>query len=101
MAVILVGDNQASAAYVASKTKAALKCGFKTLDAKLPGDASFFAVAEAIKQFNLNAEVDGILLQLPLLAGLDSAKLIELIDPKKDADGLHPVSQGLLMAGSP
>ncbi len=100
LAVILVGENPASAAYVGSKTKAAKKCGFQTFDAKLSEDCSFQDVAQAIEKFNKQPDVDGILLQLPLPAGLDSAKLIELIDPKKDADGLHPVNQGLLMAGS-
>jgi methylenetetrahydrofolate dehydrogenase (NADP+)/methenyltetrahydrofolate cyclohydrolase len=100
LAVILVGDNPASKTYVANKGKAARECGFETFDAVLPHNATYEQVASAIESFNLNPAVDGILLQLPLPKELDcSDRLISLIDPQKDADGLHPVNQGLLMQG--
>jgi methylenetetrahydrofolate dehydrogenase (NADP+)/methenyltetrahydrofolate cyclohydrolase len=99
LAVILVGDNPASKTYVGNKGKAARECGFETFDAVLPQDATFEQVSNAIISFNNNEAVDGILLQLPLPKGLDSDRLISLIDPSKDADGLHPVNQGLLMQG--
>ncbi len=99
LGVILVGDNPASHAYVANKEKLAKKCGFETFDARLPSTASASDIASAIDRFNQNPAVDGILLQLPLPAGIDSAPLIERIDPHKDADGLTPINQGLLMRG--
>lgn len=100
LAVILVGENPASKAYVGTKEKVAAKCGFKTFDTRLPFDATFDQVAGAIRQYNQSPEVDGILLQLPLPDHLDSKRLIDLIDPAKDADGLHPYNQGLLIRGS-
>lgn len=99
LGVILVGDNPASAVYVANKERAAQRVGFKTFDKKLPKEATFEQVAEAIDNFNKNDQVSGILLQLPLPKGLPSDKLIELIDPSKDADALHPINQGYLLRG--
>ena len=99
LGVILVGENPASKVYVASKGKMARECGFETFDIHLPDTASFSDVADAIKSFNKNEAVDGILLQLPLPKGLDSDTLISMIDPAKDADGLHPMNQGLLLQG--
>lgn len=100
LGVILVGDNPASKTYVANKEKYAKKCGFETFDALLPNDATHAQVEEAIVGFNKKREVDGILLQLPLPKHLDSNKLLDLIDARKDADGLHPLNQGLLMRGA-
>jgi methylenetetrahydrofolate dehydrogenase (NADP+)/methenyltetrahydrofolate cyclohydrolase len=99
LAVILVGDNPASKAYVANKEKTAKKCGFNTFDITLPRNSSTEQVKEAILSFNSNPLIDGILLQLPLPEHLDSNALINLIDPLVDADGLHPANQGLLMRG--
>lgn len=100
LGVILVGDNPASHAYVANKEKLAKKCGFETFDARLPVSARFEQIQDAIDSFNANENVDGILLQLPLPSGIDSAALLERIRPDKDADGLHPLNQGLLMRGA-
>jgi methylenetetrahydrofolate dehydrogenase (NADP+)/methenyltetrahydrofolate cyclohydrolase len=99
LAVILVGSNPASKSYVGMKEKAAKACGFETFDSFLPENSSEADVAQAIKDFNENPAIDGILLQLPLPAHLDANGLIDLIDPTKDVDGLHPISQGLLMRG--
>ncbi|MCB9030331.1 MAG: bifunctional methylenetetrahydrofolate dehydrogenase/methenyltetrahydrofolate cyclohydrolase FolD [Deltaproteobacteria bacterium] len=99
LAVILVGNNPASQYYVRTKEKVAKRAGLKSFDTRLPEDASFEQVAEAIKSYNQNPEVDGILLQLPVPRHLNSDKLLDLIDPAKDADGLHPHNQGLLMTG--
>jgi methylenetetrahydrofolate dehydrogenase (NADP+)/methenyltetrahydrofolate cyclohydrolase len=99
LGVILVGDNPASHAYVANKEKLAHKCGFKTFDARLPATASYEQILEAIERFNADTAVDGILLQLPLPKGIDSSALLERILPDKDADGLHPLNQGILMRG--
>ena len=99
LGVILVGDNPASQTYVASKGKSARECGFETFDIHLPSTASFDDVKNAIHSFNNDVGVDGILLQLPLPKGLDSDALISMIRPDKDADGLHPENQGLLVQG--
>lgn len=99
LGVILVGDNPASKTYVASKEKSAKECGFETFDFKLSATSTQEEVLSAIQSFNSNPGVDGILLQLPVPKHLDSDALISAIAPEKDADGLHPVSQGLLMQG--
>lgn len=101
LGVILVGDNPASQSYVASKEKLALACGLATFDQRLPSDATFLEVIAAIQRFNEDPLVDGILLQLPLPKHLVSQTnaAIDAIDPAKDADGLHPHNQGLLMRG--
>lgn len=99
LGVILVGENPASQVYVANKERTAQGCGFKTFDVRLGKDATYDAVLKAIRSYNENPEVDGILLQLPLPPHLDSNSLLDHISPKKDADGLHPVNQGLLMRG--
>lgn len=99
LGVILVGENPASKVYVAAKEKYAHQCGMDTYDRKLGESASFQEVAEAITGFNSDPRVDGILLQLPLPKGLDQEKLLDLIEPSKDVDGLHPLNQGLLMRG--
>lgn len=97
LAVILVGDNPASKVYVGNKAKFAKECLFETIDVKLPANSSQEEVANAILALNDNPKVDGILLQLPLPAGLRSEPLLSLISASKDADGLHPLNQGLLM----
>ena len=101
LGVILVGDNPASHSYVASKEKLAAACGLATFDQRLPDNATFAEVKAAIEKFNLDPNVDGILLQLPLPKHLShqTNAAIDLIDPHKDADGLHPYNQGLLMRG--
>lgn len=100
LAVILVGENPASKTYVATKEKVATNsCGFKTFNKTLPSSASYEDIKQAILEFNENKKVDGILLQLPLPDGIDSESLLDLIAPKKDVDGLHPLNQGLLQKG--
>lgn len=99
LGVILVGDNPASKYYVATKEKVAARAGLKSFEKLLPADATFEEVAAVIRSYNENPEIHGILLQLPVPKHLNSDDLISLIDPTKDADGLHPVNQGLLMTG--
>ncbi|RMG45063.1 MAG: bifunctional methylenetetrahydrofolate dehydrogenase/methenyltetrahydrofolate cyclohydrolase FolD [Candidatus Dadabacteria bacterium] len=101
LAVILVGDNPASRAYVKTKGKVAKKCGFKTFDYNFPAGVSQQELLSAIHECNRTDEVDGILLQLPLPEGLNSEEALSAINPSKDADGLHPLNQGLLMRGKP
>ena len=99
LGVILVGDNPASKTYVANKERSAKGCGFQTFEARLPSTATAAEVMQAVQAFNDNPSVHGILLQLPLPKGLDSGPLLDAIKPEKDADGLHPQNQGLLMRG--
>lgn len=99
LAVILVGENPASKVYVGNKSKAARNCGFEIFDALLPESTSKEELAAQIKKFNSDPAVDGILLQLPLPKHLDQNHFLDLIDPSKDADGLHPLNQGLLQRG--
>lgn len=99
LGVILVGDNPASKVYVANKEKAAHRAGFVSFDKRLPSDISESDLLSEINSFNQDRFVDGILLQLPLPKGLNSDRMISSISPEKDADGLHPYNQGLLMRG--
>jgi methylenetetrahydrofolate dehydrogenase (NADP+)/methenyltetrahydrofolate cyclohydrolase len=101
LAVILAGEDPASKTYVASKHRFAKECGIKTFDAALPASVSSEQLAEVIHGFNAQSDVDGILLQLPLPKPLDGAHFTRMIAPEKDADGLHPLNQGLLLQGLP
>ena len=101
LAVVLVGENPASQVYVRSKSKRAQACGLAVTDVKLPGDVTQVALEAALKKLNLDPNVDGILLQLPLPKGLNELNALSAIDPRKDADGLHPANQGLLLRGAP
>jgi methylenetetrahydrofolate dehydrogenase (NADP+)/methenyltetrahydrofolate cyclohydrolase len=101
LATVLVGDDPASHVYVAAKHRACAEAGIRSLDHRLPADATAAQVGELLRALNADDEVDGILLQLPLPAGLDAAPLIELIDPRKDVDGLTSANAGLLWQGRP
>ncbi|MDV2991280.1 MAG: Bifunctional protein FolD protein [Chroococcidiopsis sp. SAG 2025] len=99
LAVIMVGDNPASAAYVRNKERACTKVGIASFGKNFPADATQAEVAQAIQDLNQDERVDGILVQLPLPNHLDSVALLHQIDPNKDADGLHPVNMGRLVRG--
>ncbi|MDZ4785189.1 MAG: bifunctional methylenetetrahydrofolate dehydrogenase/methenyltetrahydrofolate cyclohydrolase FolD [bacterium] len=99
LGVILVGDNPASKYYVATKEKVANRAGVQSYESILQKEATFEEVAGVIQKFNKDPNIDGILLQLPVPEHLDSDLLLDLIIPEKDADGLHPMNQGLLMTG--
>jgi methylenetetrahydrofolate dehydrogenase (NADP+)/methenyltetrahydrofolate cyclohydrolase len=101
LAVILVGADPASKTYVASKHRFAKECGIRTFDSTLPADISEAELANVIHGYNQQEDVDGILLQLPLPKPLDGAHFTRMIAPEKDADGLHPLNQGLLLQGLP
>lgn len=101
LAVVLVGDDPASAVYVRSKTKAAVEAAVTPRDHRLPATTTQAELMALIDQLNRDAEVDGILVQLPLPSHLDSDAVIASIDPAKDVDGLHPVSLGRLAQGHP
>jgi methylenetetrahydrofolate dehydrogenase (NADP+) / methenyltetrahydrofolate cyclohydrolase len=100
LAVILVGENPASKTYVASKHKFAKECGLVTFDSHLPASTTRQELADVIEGYNNDELVDGILLQLPLPAPLDGSEFVRMIAPTKDADGLHPMNQGLLLQGA-
>lgn len=99
LAVIMVGDNPASAAYVRNKERACDRIGIASLGRHLPGDVSQQEVLTLIHALNQDDRVDGILLQLPVPPHLDATALLNAIDPDKDADGLHPVNLGRLVRG--
>lgn len=97
LAVILVGDDPASQIYVNLKKKACAEVGIESRDLSLSAEISFDHLAEFIVGLNNDPTVDAILLQLPLPRHLDSQKLISLIAPEKDVDGLTPINQGRLV----
>ena len=99
LAVLRVGDDPASAVYVANKEKACARIGVESYGSHLPADASPEQVLQAIRSLNADHRVDGILLQLPLPQGLDETPLLAAIDPEKDADGLHTLNLGRLLKG--
>jgi methylenetetrahydrofolate dehydrogenase (NADP+) / methenyltetrahydrofolate cyclohydrolase len=101
LATLLVGDDPASAVYVASKRRAVGQAGMRDLHRSLPGDARQDQIAAVIDELAADPAVSGILLQLPLPAGLDSSALIDRIPAAKDVDGLTTVSAGLLARGEP
>ena len=101
LAVVLVGDDPASAVYVKSKTKAAREAGVEPRDHKLPVTTTQAELMALVRTLNDDRDVDGILVQLPLPAQLDSDAVIRAIDPAKDVDGLHPTSLGYLAQGRP
>jgi methylenetetrahydrofolate dehydrogenase (NADP+)/methenyltetrahydrofolate cyclohydrolase len=101
LATVLVGDDPASAIYVAGKRRACEEAGIADLHRQLPAQASADEVAALIEQLNEDPTCSGILVQRPLPGGLDDAALSALIDPDKDVDGLTPVSAGRLLQGAP
>nr|WP_321360761.1 bifunctional methylenetetrahydrofolate dehydrogenase/methenyltetrahydrofolate cyclohydrolase FolD [uncultured Hyphomonas sp.] len=101
LAVILVGEDPASEVYVRNKVKQTEEVGMVSRHHRLPATATQDEVETLIADLNADAEVDGILLQLPLPKGLDPDAAIERIDPSKDVDGLTEVSAGRLSLGKP
>ncbi|MBD0267527.1 MAG: bifunctional methylenetetrahydrofolate dehydrogenase/methenyltetrahydrofolate cyclohydrolase FolD [Cyanobacteria bacterium Co-bin8] len=99
LAVIMVGNNPASAAYVRGKERACDRIGMASFGQHLPEDVPYFRISGLIRELNRDERVDGILVQLPLPDPLDAVALLNEIDPDKDADGLHPVNMGRLMRG--
>lgn len=97
LAVVLVGEDPASAVYVRNKRKACKKVGIKAYDYDLPADTSDEKIAQLIDQLNEDPKIHGILLQLPLPGNRDGSELIHRIDPRKDVDGFHPENVGHLV----
>jgi methylenetetrahydrofolate dehydrogenase (NADP+)/methenyltetrahydrofolate cyclohydrolase len=96
LAVVLVGEDPASAVYVRNKRKACRKVGIKAFDFDLPADTSEAELAALIDQLNADPGIHGILVQLPLPGNRDASDLIHRIDPRKDVDGFHPENVGHL-----
>ena len=101
LAVVLVGEDPASTVYVRNKAAACEKAGLHSEVIRLPADITETALLDVVKGLNVNPAIHGILVQLPLPAHLDAAKVIETIAAEKDVDGFHISNAGLLMTGQP
>jgi methylenetetrahydrofolate dehydrogenase (NADP+)/methenyltetrahydrofolate cyclohydrolase len=101
LAVVLAGDDPASASYVRSKERACQEAGIFTETIHLSQDASQSEVLELVQRLNADASFHGILTQLPFPNQIDETKIIRSLDPAKDVDGLHPFNIGLLAMGQP
>lgn len=101
LAVVLVGDDQASATYVRSKLKDCEQCGIASRDYKLPASTSQAELVDLVNTLNADPAVTGVLVQMPLPDHLDAEQVIAAISPEKDVDGFHPESLGRLVRGLP
>lgn len=101
LAAVLVGEDPASQVYVASKGRACRRAGLHSVTLTLLADTSQAELLETVERLNGDPAIDGILVQLPLPAGLDERAVIEAINPAKDVDGFHPVNAGRILGGQP
>jgi methylenetetrahydrofolate dehydrogenase (NADP+)/methenyltetrahydrofolate cyclohydrolase len=101
LAVVLIGDNSASKTYVGSKTRALVEVGMRPFDFHLPAETSEAELLALVQKLNADANVNGILVQLPLPSQINTAHVLGSIDPDKDVDGFHPLNAGRLMSGLP
>lgn len=101
LAVVLVGDDPASASYIKGKRRACERIGMDAVERRLPASAGESAVLAVVEELNRDSNVDGILVQLPLPKGVRPNTVAEAVDPAKDVDGLHPLSAGRLLLGEP
>jgi methylenetetrahydrofolate dehydrogenase (NADP+)/methenyltetrahydrofolate cyclohydrolase len=99
LATVLVGDDPASKIYVGSKRKACTEVGFESFGHELPASTTESELLALVDQLNADPKIHGILVQLPLPRGVNEKRVIYALSPEKDVDGLHPVSQGRLLAG--
>ena len=99
LAVVIVGDDPASHAYVGSKSRMAKQCGFKSVQHTLPEETTQEALMALVAELNADPDIDGVLVQLPLPKHFDSEAVIQSILPEKDVDGLHVVNAGKLATG--
>lgn len=99
LAVVRVGEDPASAVYVTNKVKTSKELGLISEHHHLPADTTQDELITLVKQLNENADVDGILVQLPLPTQIDERQVLEAVDPEKDVDGFHPVNVGRLSQG--
>lgn len=101
LAVVLVGDDPASAVYVRNKARQTVEVGMASFEHRLPADTAQADLVALVDRLNADDQVDGILIQLPLPGHLDELAVISRIDPDKDVDGLHVVNAGRLASGLP
>jgi methylenetetrahydrofolate dehydrogenase (NADP+)/methenyltetrahydrofolate cyclohydrolase len=101
LAVVRVGEEPASAVYVRNKLKASREAGIASFAYDLPASASEAELLALIAELNRDSSVDGILVQLPLPAGVDANRIMDAVDPAKDVDGFHPLNTGLLAQKRP
>jgi methylenetetrahydrofolate dehydrogenase (NADP+)/methenyltetrahydrofolate cyclohydrolase len=99
LATVLVGDDPASQIYIRLKHKAADEVGIQAIDKRLPAETSEEELVELVEELNDDDSVDGILVQTPLPAQIDEARVMRALDPMKDVDGLHPFNAGQLFFG--
>lgn len=99
IAVILAGDDAASAVYVGSKEKAAVDAGFYSVVDRIPATSTTEDILALVEKYNNDDKIHGILVQLPLPKGVDEKKVLRAIKPEKDVDGFHPYNVGLLNIG--
>jgi methylenetetrahydrofolate dehydrogenase (NADP+)/methenyltetrahydrofolate cyclohydrolase len=99
LGTLLVGDDPGSHTYVAGKHRDCAEVGIESIRIDLPASASAADVRAAIRDLNQAKDVTGYIVQLPLPFGIDTNEMLELIDPAKDADGLHPINLGRLVLG--
>ena len=100
LGTVLVGDDPGSHAYVAGKHRDCAEVGIESIRVELPADVSGAKVEEVVSQLNSDPACTGFIVQLPLPAGIDTNRVLELVDPVKDADGLHPMNLGRLVIGA-
>jgi len=101
LVTVLVGDDPASEVYIRLKHKAALEAGFDARDVRLPAETSEEELLAKVSALNADDAIDAILVQLPLPAHIDEARILRAIAPAKDVDGLHPFNAGQLFLGKP
>jgi len=101
LAVVLVGDNPASASYIKGKRRACVRIGMDSVEVDLPASATETDVLASIERLNADPGIDGILVQLPLPKQIRASAITEATSPEKDVDGLHTQNAGRLMAGLP
>jgi methylenetetrahydrofolate dehydrogenase (NADP+)/methenyltetrahydrofolate cyclohydrolase len=101
LGVVLVGDDPASAVYVASKTRACEQTGILSETCRMAATASTDEIAAVVLEYNRRPDIHGILVQLPLPPHVNAARVLDLVDPRKDVDGFHPVNVGRLVQKRP
>ncbi len=101
LAVVLIGEDPASQVYVRHKEKGCEELGLHHVTHRLPADTTTDQALELVADLNADPAIDGILVQLPLPAGLDEDRILQAVDPRKDVDGFHPDNLGRLVAGAP
>ncbi|MHB8078271.1 MAG: bifunctional 5,10-methylenetetrahydrofolate dehydrogenase/5,10-methenyltetrahydrofolate cyclohydrolase [Candidatus Krumholzibacteriia bacterium] len=101
LAVVLAGDDAASAVYVGRKEKTCAALGYHHVTHRFPAGVTEQELLACVRGLNADPAIDGILVQLPLPAGLDAERILRAVDPRKDVDGFHPENLGLLVAGRP